>query len=446
MITKTDKESDKMSSTISYNFKRYKKQAVTAALSRHYGKERAIRNHSNQSIDTSKTHRNIIFVEAEEGMRQKALNRIAVEKERNPKLRVRSDSNILLSASVSVGGDMANESEEKKLEFLREAYEYLRDRFGGENGENIVNAEIHLDETNPHLHFNFVPIFEINGSTRLNTDPVWKPANKAREHVLMREHMNGIANGRWLFEKKEEVGPSGLPLKEYKVFTAMVEQEVDKQVGEAKDELRDRTMDVVNREKAVVEREQRVSEGSRQLQMRATKLTFREKDVEKESKAANKANDEAKARMDSVNQSTRELNERIERYNQHVGRMREKERAQREKEDMLNEKEVALKERETLLESATRALSDFKRKVGEFTQNVRNAFKWAENRKSEDDKQKVLSINAKFEEKVVEPTLHIFDGREIDPTTLIDDLKQPTQDANDLISDLEVYQPSALER
>lgn len=435
-----------MSSTISLHFDNHTKQAVTTALTRHYGKERARRNHSNRSIDTSKTHRNIIFVEAEEGMRQKALNRIAVEKERNPKLRIRKDSKILITTSVNIGGDLARESEEKKLEFLHEAYAYLRDRFGGENGENIVNAEIHLDETNPHLHFNFVPIFEINGSTRLNSDPVMKRDNKKAEHVAIRNHMNGISDGRWLFERKKDAGPSGLSLEELKTLTAVVEQEVDKQVGEAKDELQDRMMSVVNREKAVTEREQRVSEGSRQLQMRATKLTFREKDVEKESKAANKANDEAKARMDSVNQSTRELNERIERYNQHVGRMREKERAQREKEDMLNEKEVALKERETLLESATRALSDFKRKVGEFTQNVRNAFKWAENRKSEDDKQKVLSISAKFEEKVVEPTRHIFDEREIDPTTLIDDLKQPTQDANDLISDLEVYQPSALER
>lgn len=435
-----------MSSTISYNFKRYKKQAVTAALSRHYGKERAIRNHSNQSIDTSKTHRNIIFVEAEEGMRQKALNRIAVEKERNPKLRVRSDSNILLSASVSVGGDMANESEEKKLEFLHEAYKYLRDRFGGENGENIVNAEIHLDETNPHLHFNFVPIFEINGSTRLNTDPVWKPANKAREHVLMREHMNGIADGRWLFEKKEEVGPSGLPLKEYKVFTAMVEQEVDKQVGEAKDELRDRTMDVVNREKAVVEREQRVSEGSRQLQMRATKLTFREKDVEKESEAANKANDEAKARMDSVNQATRELNERIESYNQHVGRLRAKEREQREREDMLKEKEVVLKERETFLELATRALSNFKGLMDRYTQKVAEAFEGALNRKSEVDEQKVRDINRQYVEKVVEPTKELITD-EIDPATLLDGLEQPILDANELISDLDdLNQPSAYER
>lgn len=400
-----------MSSTISLHFDNYTKQAVTTALTRHYGKERAKRNHSNQSIDTSKTHRNIIFVEAEEGMRQKALNRIAVEKERNPKLRIRKDSKILITTSVNIGGDLARESEEKKLEFLLEAYAYLRDRFGGENGENIVNAEIHLDETNPHLHFNFVPIFEINGSTRLNSDPVMKRDNKKAEHVAIRNHMNGISDGRWFFERKKEAGPSGLSLEELKTFTAVVEQEVDKQVGEAKDELLYRTMDVVNREKSA------------------------------EAMLKDATEDKAKAR--EMQAKAVEMHEQVALQ---IQQLNEYARTVREREVRITAREEEVEQRETLLESATRALSDFKRKVGEFTQNVRNAFRWAENRKSEDDKQKVSSINAKFEEKVVEPTRHIFEGREIDPTTLIDDLKQPIQDANDLISDLKVYQPSALER
>ena len=400
-----------MSSTISLHFDNYTKQAVTTALTRHYGKERARRNHSNQSIDTSKTHRNIIFVEAEEGMRQKALNRIAVEKERNPKLRIRKDSKILITTSVNIGGDLARESEEKKLEFLLEAYAYLRDRFGGEDGENIVNAEIHLDETNPHLHFNFVPIFEINGSTRLNSDPVMKRDNKKAEHVAIRNHMNGISDGRWLFERKKEAGPSGLSLEELKTLTAVVEQEVDKQVGEAKDELLYRTMSVANREKTA------------------------------EAMLKDATEDKAKAR--EMQAKAVEMHEQVALQ---IQQLNEYARTVREREVRITAREEEVEQRETLLESATRALSDFKRKVGEFTQNVRNAFRWAENRKSEDDKQKVSSINAKFEEKVIEPTRHIFEEREIDPTTLIDDLKQPIQDANDLISDLEVYQPSALER
>lgn len=400
-----------MSSTISLHFDNYTKQAVTTALTRHYGKERARRNHSNKSIDTSKTHRNIIFVEAEEGMRQKALNRIAVEKERNPKLRIRKDSKILITTSVNIGGDLARESEEKKLEFLLEAYAYLRDRFGGEDGENIVNAEIHLDETNPHLHFNFVPIFEINGSTRLNSDPVMKRDNKKAEHVAIRNHMNSISDGRWFFERKKEAGPSGLSLEELKTFTAVVEQEVDKQVGEAKDELLYRTMDVVNREKSA------------------------------EAMLKDATEDKAKAR--EMQAKAVEMHEQVALQ---IQQLNEYARTVREREVRITAREEEVEQRETLLESATRALSDFKRKVGEFTQNVRNAFRWAENRKSEDDKQKVSSINAKFEEKVIEPTRHIFEEREIDPATLIDDLKQPIQDANDLISDLEVYQPSALER
>ena len=400
-----------MSSTISLHFDNYTKQAVTTALTRHYGKERARRNHSNQSIDTSKTHRNIIFVEAEEGMRQKALNRIAVEKERNPKLRIRKDSKILITTSVNIGGDLARESEEKKLEFLHEAYAYLRDRFGGENGENIVNAEIHLDETNPHLHFNFVPIFEINGSTRLNSDPVMKRDNKKAEHVAIRNHMNSIADGRWLFERKKDAGPSGLSLEELKTLTAVVEQEVDKQVGEAKDELIYRTMDVVNREKSA------------------------------EVMLKDATEDKAKAR--EMQAKAVEMQEQVALQ---IQQLNEYARTVREREVRITAREEEVEQRETLLESATRALSDFKRKVGEFTQNVRNAFRWAENRKSEDDKQKVSSINAKFEEKVIEPTRHIFEEREIDPATLIDDLEQPIIDANDLISDLKVYQPSAPQR
>lgn len=400
-----------MSSTISLHFDNYTKQAVTTALTRHYGKERAKRNHSNKSIDTSKTHRNIIFVEAEEGMRQKALNRIAVEKERNPKLRIRKDSKILITTSVNIGGDLARESEEKKLEFLLEAYAYLRDRFGGEDGENIVNAEIHLDETNPHLHFNFVPIFEINGSTRLNSDPVMKRDNKKAEHVAIRNHMNGISDGRWLFERKKDAGPSGLSLEELKTLTAVVEQEVDKQVGEAKDELQDRMMSVVNREKAA------------------------------EVMLKDATEDKAKAR--EMQAKAVEMQEQVALQ---IQQLNEYARTVREREVRIKAREEDIEQRETLLESATRALSDFKRKVGEFTQNVRNAFRWAENRKSEDDKQKVSSINAKFEEKVIEPTRHIFEEREIDPATLLEGLEQPIIDANDLISDLKVYQPSALER
>lgn len=399
-----------MASTISLHFDKHNKQAVTAALTNHFGKERARRNHSNESIDTSKTHRNIIFVEAEEGMRRKALNRIAVEKERNPKLRVRKDSNILMTAYVGLGGEMANESEEKKLEFLHEAYAYLYNRFGGEDGENIVNAEIHLDETNPHLHFNFVPIFEINGRTRLTTDPVMKTKNLENEHVVIRDHMNSIADGRWLFERKKEAGPSGLSLKELKTFTAVVEQEVGKQVEEATLELRDRRMELAGREKLA-------------------EAMMNDATSDKADAAQKRA--EAEAMQAQVALQIQNLHEYA--------------RVVREREEELREREEEVEQRETLLERATRALSNFRGIMDRYTQKVAEAFESALKRKSEEDVQRVRDIDRQYTEKVVEPTRELITD-DVDPATLLDGLEQPIIDANDLISDLDVYQPSALER
>ena len=40
---------------------------------------------------------------------------------------------------------------------LKSTYELLKTQFGE---ENIVSATIHVDETNPHLHFDFVPVHD----------------------------------------------------------------------------------------------------------------------------------------------------------------------------------------------------------------------------------------------------------------------------------------------
>ena len=41
--------------------------------------------------------------------------------------------------------------------FFKEATEYFVRHYGR---ENIISAVVHLDETNPHMHLNFVPIFK----------------------------------------------------------------------------------------------------------------------------------------------------------------------------------------------------------------------------------------------------------------------------------------------
>jgi len=41
-------------------------------------------------------------------------------------------------------------------DFFQESYNFMAERYGGE--KNVVSAYVHMDETQPHMHFSFVPI------------------------------------------------------------------------------------------------------------------------------------------------------------------------------------------------------------------------------------------------------------------------------------------------
>ena len=71
------------------------------------------------------------------------------------KCQQRSDVNALCDWVVTVPKDLPPEYEER---FFKAAYNYLANRFGVENGKNIVSAFVHKDEVTPHMHFAFVPV------------------------------------------------------------------------------------------------------------------------------------------------------------------------------------------------------------------------------------------------------------------------------------------------
>ena len=71
------------------------------------------------------------------------------------KCQQRSDVNALCDWVVTMPKDLPPEYEER---FFKAAYNYLANRFGVENGKNIVSAFVHKDEVTPHMHFAFVPV------------------------------------------------------------------------------------------------------------------------------------------------------------------------------------------------------------------------------------------------------------------------------------------------
>ena len=50
-------------------------------------------------------------------------------------------------------------SEDQRKEFFKDSYNYLCNKYGK---ENVVSSIVHLDETTPHMHFNFVPVTKDN--------------------------------------------------------------------------------------------------------------------------------------------------------------------------------------------------------------------------------------------------------------------------------------------
>ena len=64
----------------------------------------------------------------------------------------RKDVNVLCDWVVTMPKDLADEYREP---FFKAAYNFFAEKYGH---DNVVSAYVHMDETQPHMHFAFVPV------------------------------------------------------------------------------------------------------------------------------------------------------------------------------------------------------------------------------------------------------------------------------------------------
>lgn len=110
--------------------------------------------HTNKDIDWNRTQLNYDLHTAQNENFNKAV------KERIEQLSlkrsVRKDAVVMaqiLVTSDHVFFEGLMENEQRR--FFEDSYEFLKERYGE---SNIVSSMVHLDETTPHMHFNFVPV------------------------------------------------------------------------------------------------------------------------------------------------------------------------------------------------------------------------------------------------------------------------------------------------
>lgn len=404
------------------NLKKWKRKQMPAIVKE---ATRQLSSYKNK-VDPSRSHLNYTLVGGEDykSIAQSVDRRI--RDVMGPKIRAQTKANMrpLGTWAITLPRELKGLPEEEQRRFFEVCTDFVKNRYGE---DNVAYAIVHNDETTPHIHIGVIPVCVSRKTGKLTVSAA--SMFDAKDMETYHDDLDAVI--------AQEFGQSGLMKN-----------------GRTKGNYTVDEMNERDRIKAELdEREQGVKVQVLTAQKRERMATVREKVADDKSRKAEQAKEEVKAREESVNQRKRELSEHVIRVNNYVAQVKAKEKELKEKEEYLKEKEEQLKEketdlerRETLLERSMSALRDLANATSRFTQKFINALEGALKRKSEDDRQKVLDKSVEYKERVVEPSNEVITQPEIDPETLLDGLEQPILDANDLISDLEVYQPSALER
>lgn len=116
---------------------------------------------STSNIDESRTHLNYNLAKKDQPLScldflHKRMSEIKVLK--------RANVNVMCDWVVTAPEDL---TEEELPMFFDECYKFLNARYGK---ENVISAPVHMDETSPHIHYNFVPVVKDkkNGKLKLS--------------------------------------------------------------------------------------------------------------------------------------------------------------------------------------------------------------------------------------------------------------------------------------
>lgn len=136
------------------HFGKYKSGNVFG-LQKHNQRENE--NYSNIDIDKARTPLNYDLVNQEDINYLKRVKAI-IEANRRSERAIRKDATVYCECIISSDGAFfENLTDDKQKEFFKSSLDYLKNRIGK---EFIVSANVHLDETTPHMHVGFVPIIE----------------------------------------------------------------------------------------------------------------------------------------------------------------------------------------------------------------------------------------------------------------------------------------------
>lgn len=334
-----------MPSYISFDIR--KRKTITNGLARHNERQPGMK-HTNTNIKNERTKDNITLVTSDLSY-PKRIEKI-IDEQHTSKRKVRHDAVRLITTTVELGGDIRNKPEKEQIEFLMATYDYLKNEYG-EN--NIAHASIHVDETCPHLHFDFVPIKD--GSLNARSVVGNKKDMKTTQNKLLKTMQDKFPQHDF---KRKNSTIKGIDRKIWQNIQDQkkkVEAEINEKISNfnrnAKiklSELDEKEQKLISYADGLKEREGRLNASEDEFKNKQDNFELYQKNTvkklkDKETQLNQRSEDLVK---NEAKQDKKELmlNQREIELNQYQARLKDKEKEQEEK-----EKEIAYKN--TLLKS-----------------------------------------------------------------------------------------------
>lgn len=224
--------------------------------------------HGNKNIDDTRTHENV-FLRTSPDKYNKQITEIITNNREGQMKGVRKNAVRMVEATVQLSGKVLDESENDQEQVLRSSFEWLKQKFGD---ENILSAVIHKDETNMHLHFDFVPLKEGRLIAReIISRPKLQQYQREFLEFLQDEHAN-------MNFKRGESETKGLSQHDFEIVEAEKKRLNDENEAYV-ERLEKREDDIDKREDSIEQRENYLESRELQLDSKEQNLKSRENAV-----------------------------------------------------------------------------------------------------------------------------------------------------------------------
>lgn len=347
-----------------------KTKQLSSAVQAHTERFDASKKHLNKSIRPEESARNINLLPEAHGTYKERFDKLLADKYNGRKRKdgtpvLRKDATKLVQIAVNLGqvddatGLRIDElSEDDKVKFLREdVYNTLADYFGA---DNIIGASIHLDESQPHLHMDIVPL---TPEGKLSAkDMLGGPLALSRHQTEWLEDLQAKRPDLNLQRKKDQ-DYNGMELDRLKQLTEDAKKEAGEWLKDMRAEYNSR-LHILSKVKDVQDKEQ-VRQDKEQVRLNSWERRLKQTEQAQTDKARELAQDQKR------------LDEALPLLDKVAEEQMQLEKQQAEKSAELDARETAVKGRESAVERREQGIAETvaertEKAVGERTRALDN--------------------------------------------------------------------------